>query len=134
MERRYGAQTARQRIFDGPPHALIFPNLFLGETNIAIVEPVGVEESVHWHTPMFLKGVPEFNKRLLRQSEAAMGPASFLLPEDVTMASRNQIGLHTRNAEWLEISRGLNREYVDAEDRRVAHLTEETTTRSCWQD
>ena len=40
--------------------------------NIAVVEPVGVEESVHWHTPMFLKGVPEFDRRLLRQSEAAM--------------------------------------------------------------
>ena len=48
------------------------------------------DECVQWHTPMFLKGVPEFNKPLLRQSEAAMGPGSFLLPEDVTIASRNR--------------------------------------------
>jgi len=40
------------------------PELFLGETNIAIVQPTGVEECVHWHTPMFWKGVPEFNSRL----------------------------------------------------------------------
>ncbi len=133
MERRYGEETARQRMFDGPPHALIFPNLFLGETNIAIVEPVGVEESVHWHTPMFWKGVPEFNKRLLRQSEAAMGPASFLLPEDLTVASRNQAGLHAKNAEWLELSRGLNREWVDGAGRRVSHVTDETTNRAFWQ-
>lgn len=133
MEHSYGTERTQQRIFDGPPHALIFPNLFLGEMNIAILQPVSVEECVQLHTPMFLKGVPEFNKRLLRQSEAAMGPASFLLPDDVTIASRNQVGLMTRNAEWLEISRGLNREYVDAEGRRVAHVTDETTNRAFWR-
>jgi len=132
MERRDGPELARHRVFEGPPHALIFPNLFLGETNVAIVQPVGVEECVHWHTPMFLKGVPEFNRRLLRQSEAAMGPASFLLPEDVAIASRNQIGLHARSAEWLRIERGLNREYVDAQGRLVSHVTDETTNRAFW--
>ena len=81
---------------EGPAHALIFPNLFLGETNIAIVQPVSVEECVHWHTPMFLKGVPEFNGRLLRMAEAGMGPASFLMPEDLIVAARNQLGLHAR--------------------------------------
>ena len=90
----------------GPAHALIFPNLFLGETNVAIVEPVDVEECVHWHTPMFLKGVPEFNGRLLRMAEAGMGPASFLMPEDLIIASRNQLGLHARTPEWLLLSRG----------------------------
>ena len=48
---------------------------------------------MHWHTPMFLKGVPEFNGRLLRMAEAGMGPASFLMPDDLTVASRNQLGL-----------------------------------------
>jgi 3-phenylpropionate/cinnamic acid dioxygenase small subunit len=92
LERRDGPQLARRRIMQGPAHALIFPNLFLGETNIAIVEPVSVDECVHWHTPMFLKGVPEFNGRLLRMAEAGMGPASFLMPEDLIVASRNQAG------------------------------------------
>ena len=133
MERRHGAEAARERMFLGPPHALIFPNLFLGETNVAIVEPIGVEECVHWHTPMFLKGAPEMNRRLLRQSEAAMGPASFLLPDDVTVAGRNQVGLHTRTQPWLELSRGLGREYVDAAGRRVSHVTDETTNRAFWQ-
>ena len=88
MEKSYGKAVTQQRIFDGPAHALIFPNLFLGEMNILFFEASSVDEAVHWHTPMFLKGVPEFNKRLLRQSEGAMGPASFILPEDVTVAGR----------------------------------------------
>jgi phenylpropionate dioxygenase-like ring-hydroxylating dioxygenase large terminal subunit len=133
LERRDGRATAHRRILEGPAHALIFPNLFLGETNIAIVQPVNVEECVHWHTPMFLKDVPEFNQRLLRMAEAGMGPASFLMPEDLTVASRNQLGLRARTAAWLELSRGLNRESVDAEGRAVSHVTDETTNRGFWR-
>ncbi len=132
MERSYGKEETQRRVFAGPPHALIFPNLFLAEMNIAIMQPLNVEECVQLHTPMFLKGAPEFNKRLLRQSEAAMGPGSFLLPEDVTIASRNQLGLLTRNTEWLKLSRGLNREYVDDQEQRVGHMTDETTNRAFW--
>jgi Ring hydroxylating alpha subunit (catalytic domain) len=133
MEQRYGVETTRQRLMQGPAHALIFPNLFLGETNIAIVQPISVEECVHWHTPMFWTGVPQFNSRLLRMAEAGMGPASFLMPEDLIVAGRNQLGLHAKSAEWLELSRGLGREYVDADGRRVSHVTDETTSRGLWQ-
>ena len=133
LERRDGPETTHRRIMEGPAHALIFPNLFLGETNIAIVEPVSVEECVHWHTPMFLKGVPQFNGRLLRMAEAGMGPASFLMPEDLNVASRNQAGLHAHTVEWLLLGRGLNREYVDAEGRVVSHVTDETTNRALWR-
>ena len=44
ITRRDGPEVAERRFREGPAHALIFPNLFLGETNIAIVQPVGVEE------------------------------------------------------------------------------------------
>ncbi|MBM4257291.1 MAG: Rieske 2Fe-2S domain-containing protein [Deltaproteobacteria bacterium] len=133
MEQRYGKEAAQKYTFDGPPHAIIFPNLFLAEMNIVIMQPVSVNECIHWHTPMFLKGVPEFNIRLLRQSEAAMGPASFLTADDATIASRNQVGLAARNPEWLDIGRGLHREEVDGEGRRVSHLTDETTNRAFWK-
>jgi hypothetical protein len=133
MERRYGTARAQQLLFEGPAHALIFPNLFLGETNVAIVQPVSVDECVHWHTPIFWKGVPEFNSRLLRQSEAGMGPASFLMPEDLAIAARNHAGLQARHVEWLELSRGLNRETMDAAGRRVSHVTDETINRALWK-
>jgi hypothetical protein len=82
---------------------------------------------------MFLKGVPEFNTRLLRQSEAALGPASFLVADDATIASRNQTGLEVQHTEWLDISRGLDREQIDSEGRRESHLTDETTNRGFWR-
>jgi hypothetical protein len=82
---------------------------------------------------MFLTGVPELNGRLLRMAEAGMGPASFLMPEDLTVAARNQLGLQARTVEWLELSRGLNRERVDGEGRTVSHVTDETTNRALWR-
>jgi len=133
LEHSCGKTEADRRVFEGPPHALIFPNLFLAEMNIALFYPLDAEESIQWHTPMFLKGVPELNTRLLRQSEAAMGPASFLLPEDITIASRNQAGLHARQPEWLDLSRGRNREYVDEAGRVVSHFTDEVTNRAFWK-
>jgi phenylpropionate dioxygenase-like ring-hydroxylating dioxygenase large terminal subunit len=132
LELRDGPEITHRRLMEGPAHALIFPNLFLGETNIAIVEPVSVEECVHWHTPMFWKGVPEFNGRLLRMAEAGMGPASFLMPDDLIVAARNQLGLHAQTAPWLLLGRGLNRERVDALGRTVSHVTDETTNRGFW--
>ena len=133
LERRDGPETARRRLFEGPAHAMIFPNLFLGETNVAIVEPVSAGECVHWHTPMFLKGAPELNRRLLRMAEAGMGPASFLMPDDLTVAARNQLGLDARTAPWLLLARGLGREAIDAEGRGVSHVTDETTNRGLWR-
>jgi hypothetical protein len=82
---------------------------------------------------MFLKGVPAFNSRLLRMAEAGMGPASFLMPEDLAIAARNQLGLHARTAAWVELGRGLNRERVDSEGRTVSHVTDETTNRALWK-
>lgn len=133
MEERYGREVAQQRLFDGPPHAIIFPNLFLGEMNIALIQPVSVDECIQWHTPMFLKGAGELNTRILRQSEGAMGPASFLIPEDVTIAGRNQMGLSAQHPEWIDLSRGLVREEIDGAGRRIAHLTDETTNRAFWR-
>jgi phenylpropionate dioxygenase-like ring-hydroxylating dioxygenase large terminal subunit len=133
MEKRYGKEVANQRLFAGPSHAVIFPNLFLGEMNIAIFQPVSVEESIQWHTPLFLKGAPELNKRLLRQSEGAMGPTSFLIPEDAAIAARNQLGLQARHPQWLDVGRGLHREWRNADGMIESHMTDETTNRGLWR-
>lgn len=133
MEKRYGKEAANRLIFNGPPHAIIFPNLFLAEMNIVIFQPINVDESVQWHTPMFLKGAPELNARLLRQSEGALGPASLVVPEDAAIAARNQIGLQARNPEWIKLGRGLGREFIDDRSRRVGHMTDETTNRGLWR-
>lgn len=132
MEQAYGREKANELLTLGPPHAVLFPNLFLGEGNVVIFQPIDVNTSVQWHTPLQLEGVPEaLNERLVRQSIAAMGPSAFLLADDAIIAERTQTALKGRSAR-LDLSRGLEREQRNGEVI-VSHLTDETTNRSFWQ-
>jgi phenylpropionate dioxygenase-like ring-hydroxylating dioxygenase large terminal subunit len=143
LEAAYGPTRANQLLRAGPPHAMIFPNLFLGELNLAIVEPVAPGVTIHHHTAVLLEGVDEsFNRRLLRQSEAALGPASFIVPDDAVTAERMQRGFAAasalsrgaRDKAWIDLSRGLEREAVaPASGARAGHVTDETTNRGFWR-
>jgi phenylpropionate dioxygenase-like ring-hydroxylating dioxygenase large terminal subunit len=141
MESAYGAERAGQLMMDGPPHAMIFPNLFLGELNLAIVEPVAPNITVHHHTAVQLEGVDaRINRRILRQSEAALGPASFIVPDDAVTAEKMQSGFGGASPEnhaaqgkaWIDLSRGMARETMDG-PRRVGQVSDETTNRAFWR-
>ncbi|MEQ1890045.1 MAG: Rieske 2Fe-2S domain-containing protein [Alphaproteobacteria bacterium] len=133
MEQAYGKEQARKSMMDGPPHAIIFPNLFLGEMNISFMVPIAANEVLQYYTPMLLKGAPEVNVRALRQGEGAMGPGSFLLPDDATMSERNQLGLAAQSPEWLDLRRGLEREYVDENTGLLSSgISDEVTNRAFW--
>src|SRR5262249_50052429 len=93
--------------------------------------------TVHYHTPLLLDGVDAaFNARVLRQSEAAMGPASFFLPDDAVIAERMQQSWRAVDPSvpdgWIDLSRGAGRERQDAEGR-VSHVSDEITNRGFWQ-
>jgi phenylpropionate dioxygenase-like ring-hydroxylating dioxygenase large terminal subunit len=143
LESGHGAERAREILHAGPPHAMIFPNLFLGEMNLAIVEPVAPGVTIHHHTAVLLEGVDEaFNRRLLRQSEAALGPASFIVPDDAVTAERMQRAFAGSaparaagiDGDWIDLSRGLAREQTDPHSgRRSSHVTDETTNRGFWR-
>jgi phenylpropionate dioxygenase-like ring-hydroxylating dioxygenase large terminal subunit len=136
-----GAERAERLMWDGPPHALIFPNLFLGELNLAIVEPLGPNETVHRHTAVLFDGVDDaFNRRLMRQSEAAMGPASFIVSDDAVTAERMQHGFAASRPDWsssgrgwIDLSRGLDREQIGEDGRIRARVSDETTNRGFWR-
>jgi len=131
MVSSYGEEAARKMLIDGPPHAVIFPNLFLGEMNIVMFQPISAGEAVQWHTPMLLKGAPDsFNTRIIRQSEAALGPSAFLLADDAVISERQQLALQG-HSEWMEISRGLDRE-VTRDGVTISHISDETTNRGFW--
>lgn len=141
LEARVGADRAKQMLWDGPPHAFLFPNLFLGELVIAIVEPVGPTEMIHRHTSVQFQGVDDrFNQRLLRQTEAGVGPASFITSDDAITAERIQSGISgTRRSwaddgrGWIDLSRGRYREAHDEQGVLVGDLSDETTNRGFWK-
>lgn len=141
LEEAGGEERARRLLWDGPPHALVFPNLFLGEMNVAIIEPVSTNEMVHRHTAVQLDGVDDaFNRRLRRQSEAAMGPAGFIVADDAVTAERIQMAMPRTGPDhgdavergWIDMSRGAKREEPGGQGQRQALVSDETTNRGFW--
>lgn len=132
MNEAYGEHKARQMLIDGPPHAVVFPNLFLAEMSIVMFQPISAGESVQWHTPLILDGAPDsFTARVIRQSEGALGPSAFLLADDQVISERQQLALQG-HSEWLDLSRGLSRE-VERDGVIRSHISDETSNRGFWR-
>jgi phenylpropionate dioxygenase-like ring-hydroxylating dioxygenase large terminal subunit len=133
MEAAYGVQKAHHSLVVGPPHTLIFPNLFLAEMNIMTVDPMAVDLTVAYTTPALIDGEPDLNRRMLRRTEGAMGPAGFLIADDGEIGMRNQRGLVASSVEWLELSRGVESDVADASGIVNADKSAETPQRGFWQ-
>ncbi|MDV7352725.1 aromatic ring-hydroxylating dioxygenase subunit alpha [Rhodococcus oxybenzonivorans] len=113
MEAAYGPEKTHQALVVGPPHTLIWPNLFLAEMNIMYVEPVSVDETIAYTTAALFPGQDRMNQKMLRRAEGAMGPAGFLIADDGEIGMRNQAGLAAEEPEWLILARGIETDETD---------------------
>jgi phenylpropionate dioxygenase-like ring-hydroxylating dioxygenase large terminal subunit len=128
----YG-EEAESILVDGSPHVMIFPNLFIAEVQLFVLQPLAVDETVQHVTAMQFKGGADLNRRLLQQAMGSVGPAGFLLADDSEMYERNQRGVQALRPEWLVLKRGLHRERHDDEGMLVGQATDETTQRAIWR-
>jgi len=92
MRERYGAK-AEQILIEGAPHVMIFPNLFIAEIQLFVLQPTAVDETVQHVTAIQFKGAPELNRRMLQQTIGSVGPAGFLLADDAEMYERSHRGV-----------------------------------------
>ncbi len=132
MRNSYGA-GAEEILIDGSSHAMIFPNLFIAEIQLFVIQPLAVDQTVQHVTAVQFKDGHDLNRRVLQQSIGSVGPAGFLLADDSELYERTQRGVAMRTPEWALLSRGLQREYVDEDGRLVSNNTDETTLRAIWR-
>jgi fatty-acyl-CoA synthase len=131
MRETYGADAERILI-EGGPHVMIFPNLFIAEIQVFVIQPLSPGECVQHSTAIQLKGAPELNKRMVSQAIGSIGPAGMLLADDTEMYERNQHGVGQLQPEWLDVRRGLNRERTDERGLTIGHANDETGMRGFW--
>jgi len=131
MREVYG-EEAEKILVEGAPHVMIFPNLFIAEIQVFMIQPLAVDECVQHATAVQLKGAPELNRRMVSQSIGSVGPAGMLLADDTEMYERNQLGAEQLRPEWFEIKRGVHRERLDERGLRVGNATDETGMRGFW--
>jgi len=133
IEERLGDE-AQRALVEGAPHVMIFPNLFIAEIQVFMIQPVAVDECVQYSTAVQFEGAPDaMNRRMVSQSLGSVGPAGMLLADDTEMYERNQRGLKNREPEWVQISRGLVRERIDEDGHRIGHANDETGMRGFWR-
>ena len=132
MREAYGA-AAEEILVDGSPHVMIFPNLFIAEIQLFVIQPRAVDQTIQHVTALQFKDAPELNRRMLHQTQGSVGPAGFLLADDTEIYERNQRGVQVRSPEWLLVSRGLHRERHDDNGRLVGHITDEGPIRAFWR-
>lgn len=133
LEAAVGPDAAHEALVVGPPHTLIFPNLFLAEMNVMVLEPVSPGECIAHITPVFIPGQDILNEKTLRRTEGALGPAGFLLADDAEIAMRNQMGLSADAPEWLLLTRGLEDEFEDESGIVNVDKSTETPQRGFWR-
>lgn len=135
MEDFHGKEKADIIAIDGPPHTVMFPNLFFMLQDIRWAVPVSVNETWLYYAPTLLKGAPaEVNAMRLRRDEGAYGPAGFQLSDDLEVWERNYLGLEARHNEWILMNRGWDDELTMDEDGRASQSKlSELTMRTQWQ-
>ncbi len=133
MKAAYGDEKARQIMVDGVRHVMIFPNLFIAEIQLFVLQPISVNETVQHVTALQFKGAPDLNRRMRQQTMGSVGPAGFLLADDAEMYERTQRGVQLRNPEWLYLGRGAHREQDDGQGCTVANITDDMPSRHLWR-
>lgn len=129
----HGEARARELMIDGSPHVMLFPNLFIAEIQLFVLQPLAVDETVQHVTAVQYKGGADLNRRMLQQTIGSVGPAGFLLADDSEMYERNQRGVQVRNPQWLQLKRGLHRERTDERGHAIADATDELPQRAMWR-
>jgi fatty-acyl-CoA synthase len=132
MRAAYG-EEAEQVLIDGSPHVMVFPNLFIAEIQLFVLQPLAVDQTVQHVTAVQLKGAPDINHRLLQQTIGSVGPAGLLLADDSEMYERNQRGAIALEPQWVVLKRGLHRERLDEHGFTVGDATDEVPQRAIWR-
>jgi len=94
-------------------HLSIFPNVYLFDDLIRVIQPIALEETEIYSHPFRPGGVPgEFNTRRLYEVTRQLSTTGLVNPADLEIFTANQTGLQARYMEWLVLSRGMDQETV----------------------
>jgi phenylpropionate dioxygenase-like ring-hydroxylating dioxygenase large terminal subunit len=134
MIRRYGEARAGEIFGASNVNLAVFPNLLLIGIQLRITIPVSAKRTDVHLLPTTLKGAPaEINVARLRAHEMFYGSAGGGAPDDVEMFNRCSDGLRVKGADWLELSRGMERERASDDGVIVGHITDETPQRAFYR-
>jgi fatty-acyl-CoA synthase len=115
-------------------HLFIFPNVFLFDDLIRVIQPIALEETEIYSHPFRLGGVPDaLNARRLYEVTRQLSTTGLVNPADLEMFTANQTGLHARQMAWLVLSRGMDQETVLPSGERLGGQSDEVPQRALYR-
>jgi phenylpropionate dioxygenase-like ring-hydroxylating dioxygenase large terminal subunit len=135
---KYGEARTQELLTAGQAHIAVFPNLVLLGEHIRTYRPISVDRTEVFLYPTLLRSVPdEVNQERLRIHEAFYGPAGGGATDDLEIFERVSVGLRATVDPWIDLSRGLERQTVDADGALVCNITDDLGSRAIlrhWRD
>jgi phenylpropionate dioxygenase-like ring-hydroxylating dioxygenase large terminal subunit len=132
LTQRHGAERAD--MIWKVRYIYIFPNMFLFDNLIRVIQPVSVDRTNVISYPFHLRGVPdEFNKARLPEGQNRLGTAGMVAPDDLEVFSSNQTGLTGGNMRWVVLSHGQGQEQRGEGSELYGDDTNELGQRSVYR-
>lgn len=92
-------------------HIFLFPNLFLFDNLIRVIQPVDVATTNVMSHPLLLNGVsPDINRVRMHEVQARLGTTGMVSLDDLEMFAGNQTGMRGRKMRWVVLSHGMGQE------------------------
>ena len=128
LNRHHGTARASEVIANR--HLFIFPNVFLFDELVRVVQPMAVDYTEVYSHPFSIAGMPEdFNARRLYETTRQLSTTGLVNPSDLEMFAANQTGLRA-GPDWLRLDRGIEDEEVRTSGERVGRYADETPQRA----
>lgn len=114
---------------------LVFPNLYLFDTQIRVINPIAVDRTEVQLYVYALDGAPDaLNEGRYRAHERFYGPSGFGSPDDIEIFVCNQTGMQASAVDWALLSRGMHREETNEDGEQVGHSTDEVPVRAMYRE
>ena len=128
----HGEERAKEIV--SSRHLFIFPNVFLFDELIRVIQPISPEMTEISSHPFRLGGVPDnFNARRLYEGTLQLSTTGVINASDLEIFAANQTGLHAGEMEWLVLARGMDQEQTLPSGERVGSAADEVPQRAFYR-
>jgi len=111
---------------------MIFPNLFIAEIQMFVIQPLAADDSVQHVTALQFKGAPDMNRRLRQQTMGSVGPAGLLLAMIRRCTNAVIGGAGAQSRMDIPGSRRASRR-MRRGGYKIGHVTDEVPSRGIWR-
>ena len=115
-------------------HIFVFPNLFLFDNLLRVIQPISPNQTTVISYPLLLSGVPdEINHIRLAELESRLGTAGMVATDDLEIFAGTQTALSGTRHPWIILSHGMSGERKGYGSELIGEDTSETPQRAIYR-